>query len=67
MLSLAGPTPIHFTGTPRNDSMNSIYFLQFSGNASNVVVAAMDVFHPGSETYSTSTFARTSKSAVGVV
>jgi len=47
--------------------MNSIYFLQFSGNASNVGVAAMDVFHPGSETYSTSTFARTSKSAVGVV
>jgi hypothetical protein len=34
MASLAGPVPIHLTPTPVNFSMNSTYFLAFSGRAS---------------------------------
>lgn len=34
MLSRPGPTPIHSTGTPTCASMNSTYFLQFSGSSS---------------------------------
>ena len=47
MLSLPGPTPIHSTGTPRNVSMNSMYFWQLAGKASYEVTSAMLVFQPG--------------------
>ena len=63
ILSLPGPTPIHFTGTFKDSSINSTYFLQLSGNASYDLVCSIEVFHPGSVTYSTSTFSRISKSA----
>ena len=63
MLSLPGPTPIHLMGTPVNSSMKWIYFLQLSGRASYEVTSSMDDCHPGRVTYSTSTLARTSRSA----
>lgn len=34
-------------GTLRKFSMNSMYFLQLSGNASYEVISAMLVFQPG--------------------
>lgn len=40
-----------------------MYFLQFSGKSSYDDTAAIDLFHPGSVTYETSTFPRTSKFA----
>ena len=63
MLSLDGPTPIHLIGTFKKLSMNSTYFLQLSGNALYDVTCSIEEFHPGSVTYSTSTFSRMSKSA----
>jgi len=63
ILSLAGPTPIHLTGTFKDSSINSTYFLQLSGNASYDLICSIEDFHPGSVTYSTSTFSRSSKSA----
>jgi len=55
MLSPAGPTPTYFTGTFKQSSINSTYFLQLSGNVSYDVICSIEDFHPGRVTYSTST------------
>lgn len=64
MLSLAGPTPIHSIGVFKKFSMNSTYFLQLSGRSAYDVVSQIEVFHPGSVTYTTETFSRIPRSAV---
>lgn len=47
--------------------MNATYRWQFSGKSAYFLTFAMDVFHPGNERYSTSTFARASRSAGALV
>jgi hypothetical protein len=64
MLSRLGPVPIHSIRTPRYSSMKRMYFLQFSGSAWNEVVVPIDVFHPGSVSYTTSTLSSKSRSAI---
>ena len=46
MASLAGPVPIHLTPTPVYFSMNSMYFLAFSGRASYELMFVL-FFQPG--------------------
>jgi hypothetical protein len=47
MASLAGPVPIHLTGTPVNFSMYSTYFLAFSGKSWYELMFMLLLFHPG--------------------
>ena len=47
MASRAGPVPIHLTRTPVCPSINSMYFLQFSGRAWNDLMPVVSVFQPG--------------------
>ena len=63
MLSRPGPTPIHLIGTFVNCSINSTYFLQFSGRESYVVTLSIEVCQPDRVTYSTWTLERRSRSA----